>query len=169
MKIEEVEEVVNDNNNVTNKLDPIENGYVYDNYKWTQNAKDVSLYIPLDYNIKSKDLIIKFSPNHLFVGIKNQEPIFDGELFSVVKAENSTWLMNTDSITKELVIELDKKKFDEWWGSVFKGEQELDMSKIRPPTANITDLDAATRATIDKMLYDQEQKEKQGFYKDIGI
>jgi CS domain len=158
---EQVEEVKNDV-----KLEPIENGYEYDNYKWTQNAKDVSLYIPIDSNIKSKDLIIKFQPNHLLVSVKNQPPIFDGELFSTIKAENCTWLISNDT-RRELIVELDKKKFDEWWGSVFKGERELDMSKIRPPTANITDLDSATRATIDKMLYDQDQKEKQGYYKDL--
>ena len=44
---EQVEEVKNDV-----KLEPIDNGYEYDNYKWTQNAKDVSLYIPIDSNIK---------------------------------------------------------------------------------------------------------------------
>ena len=60
---------------------------------------------------------------------------------------------------------VEKKKFDEWWTCLLKGQPELDASKIAPPQGNISDLDDVTRATIDKMMYDQEIKEKNGFYK----
>ena len=37
-----------------------------------------------------------------------------------------------------------------------------------PPNANISDLDQETRATINKMMFEQQEKEKQGFYKDLN-
>ena len=147
-------------------LEPVENGFEFENYKWTQNAKDVSLHIPISKNIKSKDINIDFNPTKLYVSIGNETPLFNGELFGIIKTENCTWFINDDGKKRELVVELDKKKFDEWWGCVLKGDPEIDQSKIRPPNASISDLDQETRATINKMMYDQEQKEKQGFYKD---
>lgn len=145
-------------------LTPIDNGYVYDKFRWTQKAKEVSICIPLLKTIKPKDLKIIFKPEHLYVKIKDDEPIFDGKLFSKIKCEDSTWLIEDSDDNNELVIELEKKKFDEWWSCVLIGEEELDMSLIRPPNAYIGDLDQETRYTIDKMLYEQEIKEKSGFY-----
>jgi hypothetical protein len=47
-----------------------------------------------------------------------------------------------------------------------KGDPEIDLSLVRPPNANISDLDQETRATINKMMFEQQEKEKNGFYKD---
>jgi hypothetical protein len=164
MKIETVEEEkLDENKGLTPNND---NGYDFETYKWTQNAKDLSLYIPIPENIKGKDIIIDFNPTKILVGIKGSQPIFDGELFSIIKTDNCTWLINSDDGKRELVVELDKKKFDEWWPCVMKGDQEIDLSKVRPPNANISDLDQETRATINKMMFEQQEKEKNGFYKD---
>ena len=141
-------------------LFPINNGLVLENYRWTQNQKDVSITIPIESNTRTKDIEIKFNPTTLNVKIKGKE-IINGELFSVIKSENSTWLID-DS---ELVIELDKKKFDEWWDCALKGEPKIDLSKIVTEKGSLDDLDQETRMTIDKMLYDQKKKEEQGFYK----
>ena len=134
-------------------LVPIGNGYEFSNYKWTQNAKDVSINIPI------------FSPNIISITI-NGQIFLEGELFSIIKSENSMWLIDSDNKKRELIVELDKKKFDEWWPCVLKGDTEIDLSKVRPPNANISDLDQETRATIGKMMFEQEEKEKNGFYKD---
>jgi hypothetical protein len=142
-----------------------DNGYDFENYKWTQNAKDLSLYIPISENIKGKDIIVELNPTKILVGIRGSEPFFNGELFSVIKTDNCTWLINSDD-KRELVVELDKKKFDEWWPCVMKGDPEIDLSLVRPPNANMSDLDQETRATINKMMFEQQEKEKQGFYKD---
>ena len=141
-------------------LTPIDNGYVYDTFRWTQRAKEVTINIPLPKDITKRDIKVEFYPEKLYVKIKDNEPIFNGVLFSKIKCEDSMWLVEDN----ELVIELEKKKFDEWWSCVLKGEEELDMSLIRPPNAYIGDLDQETRYTIDKMLYEQEMKEKSGFY-----
>ena len=144
-----------------------DNGYDFENYRWTQNALDLTLYLPLPDSIKSRDLKVDIRPTSLSIMNKiSNKVLFEGELFSTIKVENSTWLINNDSDKRELVVEMDKKKFDEWLPVIRKGDKEIDLSLVRPPNANISDLDQETRSTIAKMQFDQEQKEKAGFYKD---
>jgi len=141
------------------------NGYDFENYVWTQEAKGLSLNIPISESTKRKDINIIFNPNKISITI-NGHTFLEGELFSLIKTENSMWLIDTENKKRELIVELDKKKFDEWWPSVLKGDPEIDLSLVRPPNANISDLDQETRATIDKMMFEQQEKEKNGFYKD---
>jgi hypothetical protein len=144
---------------------PVNNGNVFDNYYWTQNHKDVSIHIPLQKNIRCKDIEVKFNPLHLYVKIRDQDsPVINGNLFSKVKAENCTWIIENSCDSYELIVELDKKKFDEWWKYAIEGEPQIDLSKIVTGQGSIDDLDQETRMTIDKMLYEQRIKEQQGFY-----
>ena len=146
-------------------IPPVNNGNVFENYFWTQNHKDVSIHIPLQKHIRCKDIDVKFSPNKLYVKIRDQDsPVIDGELFSIVKSENCTWYIENSCDTYELIMELDKKKFDEWWKCAIKGEPEINLSKIVTGQGSLDDLDQSTRMTIDKMLYEQKIKEEQGFY-----
>ena len=144
---------------------PVNNGNVFDNYYWTQNHKDVSIHIPLQKHIRCKDIEIRFNPKNLYVKINDHDsPIIDGDLFSLVKSENCTWFIENSCDVYQLIVELDKKKFDEWWKYAIKGEPEIDLSKIVTGQGSIDDLDQETRMTIDKMLHDQKIKEEQGFY-----
>ena len=140
-----------------------DNGYDFEHYKWTQAAKDVTLYFPIAENVKSKNISVDLNPDKISVKT-NGSVIFEGELFIIIKVENCTWYIEK----RELIVELDKKKFDEWWDVVIKGEPKIDLSLVRPPNANISDLDQETRATINKMMFEQQEKEKQGFYKDLN-
>ena len=167
MKIEEIE-VEEKKTDPDSKLEPNrENGYDFPTYRWTQNAKDVTIFIPISDEIKSKDIKVSFTTNRLCVSIKG-DVFFNGstmELSHLIKPEDCTWFIDSDE-KRTLIIELDKKKFDERWVCIMKGDQEIDASKIRPPNAQISDLDSSTRATIDKMMYDEKIKQENGFYKD---
>ena len=130
----------------------INNGLELENYKWTQNHKDVTIIIPITKNIKSKDISIKFSHNKLYVNILDST-IIDNELFGLVIKDNCTWMIDN----LDLIIELDKKKFDDWWKYAIKGEPEIDLSKII--TENTSEhLDQETKSSIDKMIYEQSIK-----------
>ena len=44
--------------------------------------------------------------------------------------------------------------------AAFVGDAEIDNSKVTPASETFADLDSAAKSTIDKMLFDQEMKEK---------
>lgn len=142
-----------------------DNGHDFENYRWTQDAHGLSLYIPISEDVKSKDISLDLHPDEISIKVKGNV-VFEGKLFSLIKVENCTWFINNFE-KRELVVELDKKKFDEWWAKTVSHETEIDLSLVRPPNANISDLDQETRATINKMMFEQQEKEKQGFYKDL--
>ena len=163
----EVESKVNDEieNVVNNELDnepmlPINNGGITKNYTWTQTKSDVTLFVDLADNTKSRDIKVKFSVNKLSVCIKGETKV-EGNLFMDIKIETSTWYLDQEESKNILIIELDKNKENEWWKTVIKGDREIIVEKVTPDNEYIGNLDQETRMTVDKMLFDQRIKEEQ--------
>ena len=145
------------------KVKPINNGNEFETYTWTQNHKDVQFSIKLPLSTKTKEIDITFGIKSLKIKVRD-EIIIDGNLFSFVKVENCFWMIDDNM----LIVELDKKKFDEWWEYAIEGEPHIDLGKIITPKGSLDDLDQETRMTIDKMLYEQKIKEESGLYKNIN-
>merc|ERR1712228_149264 len=57
-------------------------------------------------------------------------------------------------------IILTKSKGMNWWKRVIVGDAEIDTSKIQPENSKLDSLDADTRQTVEKMMFDQRQKMK---------
>ncbi|OAG10701.1 nuclear movement protein-like protein nudC [Paraphaeosphaeria sporulosa] len=128
-------------------------------YKWSQTIKDLDVTISIDAKYKGRDLDVKLTRSHLKVAIKGQDPIIDGDLPHAIHVDDSTWTLETVPGGKEIAVHLDKVNQLEWWAHVVTTAPKIDTSKIQPENSNLGDLDGETRGMVEKMMFDQRQKE----------
>ncbi|KAF4469303.1 nudC [Fusarium albosuccineum] len=130
-------------------------------YKWTQNIAELDVTFDVPGNLKSRDLVIAIKKQSLQAGIKGQDPIIKGDLPHAVLVDDSTWTLSTNSDgTKTVEIHLDKVNKMEWWAHVVTDAPKIDVTKIQPDNSKLSDLDGETRGMVEKMMFDQQQKEK---------
>ncbi|CAK9236769.1 unnamed protein product [Sphagnum troendelagicum] len=132
------------------------NGGDYEKYSWTQTLAEVTLAIPVPVGTKARFVACDIKSKHIKAGLKGQPPIVEGELFNAVKANDCFWSLEDNG--KTLSVLLTKHNQMEWWRSVVKGESEINTKKVEPENSKLADLDAETRQTVEKMMYDQRQK-----------
>jgi hypothetical protein len=83
-----------------------------------------------------------------------------GDFPKPIKPSEATWtLTSTSSGTKEIAIHLDKASGAEWWPHIVTSAPAIDVSKITPDESKLSDLDGETRGMVEKMMFDQRQKE----------
>jgi hypothetical protein len=83
-----------------------------------------------------------------------------GELPHPVRVDDSTWTIVPTGSDKEISIHLDKVNQMEWWPHVVTNAPKIDTSKIQPENSKLGDLDGETRGMVEKMMFDQRQKEQ---------
>ncbi|KAI4252216.1 MAG: hypothetical protein LQ352_004408 [Teloschistes flavicans] len=139
-------------------------------YKWTQTIKDLDVTVPVAGNLRGKDIEVVMTKTKLKVAVKGQEAVIDGDLTHPILADESTWTLETVSsptsttttttTTKEISLHLDKSNKLEWWPALTTNSPyKIDTSKIVPENSKLGDLDGETRGMVEKMMYDQRQKE----------
>ncbi|KAL8232120.1 hypothetical protein R6Q57_001898 [Mikania cordata] len=137
------------------------NGLDMDNYSWVQSLQEVNVTILVPPGTKSRFVVCEIKKNHLKVGLKGQPPILEGELYKAVKVDDSFWSIGMIIYPDQNSITLLLTKQDqmEWWKYLVKGEPEIDTQKVEPENSKLADLDPETRSTVEKMMFDQRQKQ----------
>ncbi|KAH8899456.1 CS-domain-containing protein [Thozetella sp. PMI_491] len=129
-------------------------------YKWNQTIGDLDITFNVPGNFKGKDLVINIQKQKLVAGVKGQEPVISGDLPFPIRVDDSTWtLAPAPDGTKLVEIHLDKISKLEWWPHVVTSAPKIDVTKIVPDNSKLSDLDGETRGMVEKMMYDQRQKE----------
>ncbi|EPY37728.1 nuclear distribution protein C [Angomonas deanei] len=132
------------------------NGFAYPHYSFSQSLQEAEIRIPLPAsNVKGKMLTVEITASHIKVGMKGKEPLVDGELWAKVRADECMWTIEDGNT---VVVTLYKKNEMEWWKTIIQGDPEIDLQKVVPENSKLDDLDADTRQTVEKMMFDQRQK-----------
>jgi len=135
------------------------NGWDGPNYSWTQTLNEIDLRIPTKLNarIKGADVTVKFERKKLYVCIRGQKPIVNGETYAEIKVEESMWVLADEG--KSIFINIEKVNKMEWWSRLVLSDPEINTRKVQPENSKLGDLDGETRGMVEKMMYDQHRRD----------
>ncbi|KAG8219762.1 nuclear movement protein nudC [Butyriboletus roseoflavus] len=125
-------------------------------YTWRQELGEVDIVVPVPKPTRAKDLAITIQKKKLSVGLKGKDNILDGELCKEIKVEDSTWTLEDQ---QSILIHLEKVNEQQWWENVLTHHPKIDTRKIQPENSKLSDLDGETRGMVEKMMFDNQQKQ----------
>ena len=132
------------------------NGADMKTYSYMQTISDIEIRFPLTQPYKSKDLVVKIERDRISVKLRNgQGALLDKQLTNCIRTDDAMWVLEDGAVC----FQLTKQNQQEWWKAAFQGDREIDLSKVCPENSKLDDLDGETRRTVEKMMYDQRQKQ----------
>lgn len=136
---------------------PVGNGGEGPGYVWTQTLEEVEIRIEVESHIRGKHLNVDLKNKTMSVGLKRAEPLVQGDWHKDIT--DSLWTLETEGKKKFMVISIEKLQGMCWWPCVIQGHPEINTKKIQPENSKLGDLDGETRQTVEKMMFDQRQKQ----------
>ncbi|KAF7436760.1 hypothetical protein PC9H_003593 [Pleurotus ostreatus] len=125
-------------------------------YTWTQLLGELDIVVPVPKGTRARDLVVTIQKKKLKVALKGKEPIMEGELCKDIKVDESTWNIQDNEL---VLIHLEKSNKEQWWENVLTHHPKIDTTKIEPPNSQLSDLDGETRGMVEKMMFDNQQKQ----------
>lgn len=102
---------------------------------------------------------VEISKTKIKVQVKGSEALIEGEFHAAVKVDDCTWSLGDEEGERLVQITLQKVNQMEWWKCVCVGHPEINTQKVEPENSKLSDLDGETRQTVEKMMFDQRQKQ----------
>lgn len=138
-----------------------QNGTKTDKYEWGQalDTVDVNIWLKDDFN--TKQLSVVMTATKLVVKNKvSGEVLVEGKWFKPIIVDDSIWCIEIDNKGKKfLQLNLQKKTGQNWWDCLLEGDEKINTQKVEPENSKLGDLDSETRSVVEKMMYDQRQKQ----------
>ena len=131
------------------------NGGEAEHYVWHQTLTDVDVRVRIPVGTPAKQIVCDFKKSKWVFGLKGETPMIEGDLYADVQIDDCFWTME-DKTT--VLVTFQKKNDMEWWDCVVRGHPCIDTKKVTPENSKLSDLDGETRATVEKMMFDQQQK-----------
>ncbi|GAA5991260.1 hypothetical protein JCM10908_003226 [Rhodotorula pacifica] len=125
-------------------------------YRWRQTLQDVTVTVPVPAGTRGKQLDVVLRKQYIKVGVKGQEPVIEGDMPYEIKVDDSTWTLDD---SREVTVSLEKQNQQVWWAHVVTSAPKIDTTKITPENSKLSDLDGETRAMVEKMMFDNQQKQ----------
>mmetsp|Transcript_3009 Transcript_3009/g.4046 ORF Transcript_3009/g.4046 Transcript_3009/m.4046 type:complete len:276 (-) Transcript_3009:247-1074(-) len=101
-------------------------------YTWEQESSEITIVVPIEAAIKTKDVIYELKPNYIKLGLKGSTIFVDGDLSANVKLDDSYWEIDTVKGKRCIVVVLIKAGSPENWEFLLKSDDV-------PPDVNHTD------------------------------
>ncbi|GAA6054967.1 hypothetical protein JCM3770_004073 [Rhodotorula araucariae] len=125
-------------------------------YRWRQTLHDLTVSVPVPSGTRGKQLDVVLRKDYIRVGLKGATPVLEGTLAKEIRVDDSTWTLDD---SREVTVSLEKVDQQSWWPHVVTSAPKIDTTKITPENSKLSDLDGETRAMVEKMMYDNQQKQ----------
>ena len=101
------------------------------------------------------------TPSKCSVSIKGGATLLEGNWFKPIIEDDSLWCIETDANDRKILqLNLTKKQGQNWWDCVIDGHEKINTQKVEPENSKLGDLDNETRSVVEKMMFDQRQKQQ---------